>query len=234
MERLSRAALLLTPIALIATLLSEGHSGINRWIQLGPLNWNVAFLMVPSASVAFATEARNGPWWTWLAVLAMGRTLGIQPDASQATAYGAAVVFAFVTAAPAGLARAAAILCVLLSAGFAWTRPDPSRPVPEVEGILSLAQAISPSLAVVGVTALAAVAASPLLMRNSARAGMRVEAGALSVYFAVCVWMPQLGTFPVPLVGMVMSPILGFWLGSGVLTAAVRESEEQSARAGLR
>lgn len=34
--------------------------------------------------------------------------------------------------------------------------------------------------------------------------------------------MPLVGAFPVPLTGMGMSPILGFWLGIGVLSATTK------------
>jgi hypothetical protein len=45
---------------------------------------------------------------------------------------------------------------------------------------------------------------------------------ALAVYCAVVSLAPALGAFPVPLVGMGMSAILGFWLGAGALAAAAR------------
>lgn len=45
---------------------------------------------------------------------------------------------------------------------------------------------------------------------------------ALSAYFVGAFVAPALGAYPVPLVGMGMSPILGFWLGTGALASAMR------------
>jgi hypothetical protein len=35
---------------------------------------------------------------------------------------------------------------------------------------------------------------------------------------------PAFGAFPVPLVGIGMSPVVGFWLGAGALAAARRSN----------
>lgn len=100
----------------------------------------------------------------------------------------------------AGRSRIGISLFFVLAASFAWTRPDPLQSVPEVEGIIGLALTVSPLLAMFCIASLAA-------------------AIALFTCFLVCALMPLLGAFPVPLVGMGMSPILGYWLGIGTLIA---------------
>ena len=47
-------------------------------------------------------------------------------------------------------------------------------------------------------------------------------AAALAIYFLAISPKPLVGAFPVPLAGMGMSPILGFWLGIGVLSATTQ------------
>jgi hypothetical protein len=69
------------------------------------------------------------------------------------------------------------------------------------------------------VASLAGVSISPLLARKISH-GAYTPALALFVYFLGCMLMPLFGAFPVPLVGMGMSPILGFWFGIGVLITA--------------
>ena len=148
--------------------------------------------------------------------------LGVQPDASQATAFGAGLaVLAVVAPAP----RPWRIGLVLLASGLAlvsWFRPDPLEAVAEVEEIIALASAVSPVLAVLAVTLIAGASAAPALAARGTPAG---DAGlALSAYMLVAAAMTVLGAFPVPLLGVGMSPILGFWLGAGLLAARLRSA----------
>lgn len=216
-EPLFRAVLLLTPLALLIGLFSPGVSGVHRWIALGPLHWNVAFLCLPAATVAFAAFARNGSRWTWWAAPVIQAVLCLQPDASQATAFAAAGIAGLLAARSRGRSPFAAGLSLALAAVFAWTRPDPLAPLPEVEGIIRLASAQSTAMAALCIASLAAVTASPLFARNLACADAGPPALALFVYFLTSSLMPLFSAFPVPLVGMGMSPILGFWLGISAL-----------------
>jgi hypothetical protein len=202
---LLHVVLVATPVALLVSLLSTGQSGVHRWIHLGPLHWNAALLFLPAAIVALTAAMERGWRWTWWAVMAIAVALCVQPDASQATAFAAAIAAVSLP----GRGRLLTALLVALAA-FAWTRPDPLLPVPEVEGIVALAVGISGGVAALCVASLVAMAASPLMEAGTA-------ARALSVYFAVCVLMPMCGAYPVPLTGMGMSPILGFWVGIGTL-----------------
>lgn len=207
--RLYPALLLIAPLIVLASLIGPGQSGVHRWIALGPFRWNAAFLCLPAATVAIAAMARSGSRLAWLSAAALQLALCFQPDASQATAFAAAMIVTVVTTKAAMATRLTASLAFAVGAIVACTRPDPLQPVPEVEGIIALAYAHSPVTAVISVAALAAVIASPPSL-------------ALAVYFLICAIAPLFGAFPVPLVGMGMSPILGFWLGYGVLTAAPR------------
>ncbi len=51
---------------------------------------------------------------------------------------------------------------------------------------------------------------------------VRCGARALAAYALVSAVAALAGPFPVPLVGMAMSPILGLWLGAGLLAAQAR------------
>jgi hypothetical protein len=74
-------------------------------------------------------------------------------------------------------------------------------------------------VAVAAVALLAATALWPLRMAGSDLPRTRVAALALAVYCLASALAPAFGAFPVPLVGMGMSPVLGFWLGAGALAA---------------
>lgn len=205
------------PLGLAATFLSAGQLGVHRWLDLGPLHINAAQILLPPAIVACAGEGRSRLWP--LAAAAMMALLIAQPDASQATAFGAAVVV-LIGAAPWSRAqRLAARFMACLTAAAAWLRPDPLQPVPEVEEILRLAWAVSPALAVVaGVMLLAAIGSLGVFRAPAARA--------LSVYALLSALASVVAPFPVPLVGMAISPILGLWLGAGMLAAQARGQYE--------
>lgn len=209
---------LAAPAALAGTMLNAGQQGVHRWIDVGPLHVNAAATLLPGALVALAAFA--GRRWSWLAAVVTLSLLVLQPDASQATAFGAGmiVVLAFLRA-PAAI-RTCGTAAIVLGVAGAWLRPDPLAPVPEVEEIIGLAWGWSPVAAVVAVAVLAATALLPLWSAASLSPRARVAALALSACWAVVALAPAFGAFPVPLVGMGMSAILGFWLGAGALAAA--------------
>jgi cell division protein FtsW (lipid II flippase) len=207
-------------VALAATLLNAPVEGVHRWIDLGPLHVNAAAALLPAAIVALAVLAERR--WCWLAA---GATLGLlvlQPDASQAAAFGAGMLVVLASLRASAAVRMAGAAAVTLAIVAAWLRPDPLAPVPEVEGIIGLAWTWSPLAAIAAVALLAAAALWPLRMAAPGDPRARSAALALTVYCAIAALAPALGAFPVPLVGVGMSSILGFWLGAGALAAAAR------------
>ena len=203
------------------TLASPDLQGVHRWLQLGPVRLNAAELLAPALAVAVAAAAQG--LWPWIAAGAALALFAAQPDASQATALAAAVVVAICLS---NMALATKVLGVVATAGaaaVAWTRPDPLAPVPEVEEIFRLAGAISPAALAVSAAALAVASLSPMIVGRAVPAA-RPAALALSAYFVVAAIGPLLGAFPTPLVGMGVSPILGAWLGIGLLRAVARHA----------
>jgi hypothetical protein len=149
--------------------------------------------------------------------------LVLQPDASQATAFGAALaLIALFSGAPWPWRLASAAL-VLLVAAASWLRPDPLAPAPEVEGVMNLARNLSQGLALGACAALVGAVLAPLAAARAA-GETRSAAVALAGYGLLSALTPLAGAFPVPLVGMAMSPILGLWLGVGLLAALDRRS----------
>ena len=213
-EALLAGLLGIAPLALAGSLLATGQEEVHRWIRMGPLHWNVALLLLPAATVAAGVLAEGGRRWALWAALAIQALLLAQPDASQATAFAAAMVVALRGARWAGLLFVA-------GAALAWMQPDPLAPVPEVEGIVALAGSVSWLLQAACVLAIGAACAAPL--GEGRRAGT-----ALAVYLGGCALAPLAGAFPVPLAGMGMSPVIGFWLGVGAGVAARRAEREGS------
>jgi len=213
--------LLVAPAALAVTLLNPAQEGVHRWIDVGPLHVNAAALVLPAAVVALATVGDRG--WPWLAAAAMLGLLVLQPDASQAAALGAGMIVILASLRAPALVRMGGVAATVLAVAAACLRPDPLAPVPEVEGIIGLAWGSSPVVAAVAVALLAATALVPL--RLAGRGRPSTPALALAACCAVQALAPAFGAFPVPLVGIGMSPVLGFWLGAGALAAARRRNQ---------
>ncbi|OYU70793.1 MAG: hypothetical protein CFE28_12790 [Alphaproteobacteria bacterium PA2] len=216
---LQALVLRLSPVILLLTLFSADMQGVRRWVDLGPVHLNAAMLVLPSAVVALAGLAGKGPW-PWGPALVCGAILVAQPDASQVTSLAAASLVIVLLSPGRPAVRAAVVLTGLVLTAMAWTRRDPLPPVPEVEGVISLAFAYSPLLGVVASGLLLAVVVWPLMALRSGEA--RLGAAALSALLAGWVLTPFVGAYPVPLLGLGMSPILGVWLGVGMLARQAR------------
>jgi cell division protein FtsW (lipid II flippase) len=207
------------PVGLLASLANPGQAGVHRWIDIGPVHANVAALLLPAFVVALAALVRDGSW-AWLACAACAVLLILQPDASQATAFAAAVLIVVVRLPVARAIRIGAVVLVSSGAVMAWLRPDPLAPVAEVEGVVGLAYALSPPIAVTAVVALGGAALAPMMVATGPeRSAARTAALALSAYFVFSALTPLFGAFPVPLVGIGVSPVIGFWMGAGLLAA---------------
>jgi cell division protein FtsW (lipid II flippase) len=215
------------PLALAAGLLSAGQQGVHRWIDLGPLHMNVAEVLMPPAVVALGALAARPGWPLISAALTLALLIA-QPDASQATALAGALLVIVALEGRRGVSRWSGIGLVVVAVAMAWLRRDPLAPVADVEGIMGLAWRLSPLAAVVGWIALASAASAPMIMSGSERRDVATASIALAIYGMFSVLTPLLGAFPVPLVGMGMSPILGAWLGIGLL-AALSCSRQQPA-----
>ena len=215
---LFRVILAVAFVALAATFLAPAQSGVHRWIDAGPLHVNVAALLLPPAVVALGF---SGIWSRiGLAfVAAIAALLVLQPDASQATSFLTAVIILLGGSTAPRAGRITAIAAAILVAAIAWSRPDRLQPVPEVEGVLRLANTVSPILAVTAALALMATFLAPLCIRNTAGDTHRIAALALSGYFIAAGICTHFGAFPVPLVGLGMSFPVGYWLGLALLCA---------------
>lgn len=219
-ERGAAGLFVLGVLVLAASLAGIPQQGVHRWLDIGPLHINVAFVVLPLMVVALSWTVRR--WWSWALAFAGQAVLVAQPDASQATAFGAAVVVLAIGAPASRPVRIGLILLAGALSAISWLRPDPLEAVAEVEEIVALAYAASPILAGLAVLLIATTALAPAAATPGTPAR---DAGlALSAYMLVAATATVFGAFPMPLLGVGMSPILGFWLGIGLLAARFRTS----------
>lgn len=219
------AVLGLAALLVGASFLGPQQSGVHRWINAGPVSLNVAMMMLPAALVALAWLGRGGVW-PWGLALAIVVMLAMQPDRSQATAFGAGVIWLVLRSPQAMWMRALAIGAAALAVVIAWWRPDPLLPVPEVEEILLLAYAVMPVLAVAAGVSLLVFSLAPGALTLKGAPVVRHAGETLSIYLLISAAMPFVGAYPVPLVGVGMSPVIGAWLATGVLACLVRAERD--------
>jgi len=223
-RRTALGFLIAAPLGLTASFLGAGQLGVHRWLDVGPLHMNAGQILLPPAIVALTL-----PTLGHVRAIVSAAILGLliaQPDASQATAFGGALFGVIGTSQLSRARRVAAMAAVGLAMAAAWLRPDPLQPVPEVEEIMRLAWTLTPVAAVAAWTALLAATCSFALFST---AGARGGPRALGAYALLSALIPLVAPFPVPLVGMAMSPVLGLWLGVGMLAAQARFSANSPA-----
>lgn len=197
---------------LAATFAMAGSMGVHRWIPIGPLPVHAGAICLPLLIVALGgLDAFGGKlrWAPLFLAISVAMLLLLQPDAAQAIAFAGAVFTLLIANDQRGWAGWAVATVIAVLAAWTWARPNPLSPVSYVEGIVGLARQSGPAWLV---ASLAALAVLPLpffispLSRNSA------VARALGVYLCICILAPLFGSFPVPLVGFGLSPIVGYFL----------------------
>lgn len=220
-RRAPAGAVVLGTGALIATLFSPPVEGVHRWLDIGPLHINAAALFLPAVIVALAA-IRIPSRAAVVVMFGVAAVLLAQPDASQLMAFALAASILVVRSAVASRWKAFALLVAIVFTLVGWMRPDPLKPVAEVEQIFTMCAAVSPLLAWIASLALAAAAVAPLAHSPATSSATRDAGLALSAYFVAVSIAPFLGCFPVPLVGLGMSFPIGWWLGIGLLLVIAR------------
>jgi len=204
-------------VVLAGSLVGPGQDGVHRWLGIGPVQVNVAALIMPFVVVLAARRARHKHYVPYaVSMLAMAAILARQPDMSQ---LGALVAALLLWAAVQRKMRALvcmvpiAVAILVACAGV----PDPLAPVPYVEKILDLAWSVSPALALFCGVSLLLTSLSPLILAGDTE--RRPGAVALSAYFVVSGVAWLFGFFPVPLAGYGLGFVLGWMFGAAALVA---------------
>lgn len=215
-------ALAAAPSGLAASFLFADQEGVHRWIDLGPVHANVAMLLLPAAVVALGGLAGGARLWPWFLTVAAMVLLVLQPDASQALALAAAAGLIAALSVRRVAVRFAVIAALAGFAAAAWFRPDPLDSVPEVEGLVGLAFKVSPFAGAGVLILIAAVIVAPVLALRTTDTAVRIASWGLGACLLLWAVAPWLGAFPVPFAGVGMSPIVGAWLGVGLLAGFAR------------
>jgi cell division protein FtsW (lipid II flippase) len=212
--------------AILFTFVAHGLDGVHRWVYFGNLGLHAAAIVAPViiACVATAPTRRAA-----IAIaIATAILLALQPDAAQATSFAAACGLIFIQDLRFGKrARAAVLVALIACAIVSFLRKDPLHPVRYVEGIFNVVSARGPAWGLLGSVTLLLLPLPFVLAWARRRQTLSL---ALAVYVAMVTIAPAWGTFPVPIMGYGVSPILGYFIALA-LCARSTSIEASSSRA---
>ena len=200
-------ALAASAALICATFLFPGTDGVHRWVRLGPLSLNAAFLCVPVFLLGLdALLEQDKPLPAALASVFLGILLFLQPDASMLAAFTLALVAMLAFSPKTDAPMKGACIVLLLLTVASWLRLDALEPVWYVEQILPRARALG-----LGMVSAVSLAVSFLPFGTDFRS-LRTCSAASAVCLAALLLSSRLGCFPVPLIGYGISPILGYFV----------------------
>jgi hypothetical protein len=155
--------------------------------------------------------------------------LALQPDAAQASSFAAGCSVIFVCDLRFGRHEkigglGALIACAIVS----LVREDPLKPVRHVEGIVEVVTARGPAWATLATITLLLLPIPYLLSWTRHRQNLALALGA---YVAMVTIAPTWGTFPVPIMGYGVSPILGYCIALALSARLTASAPSLSGRA---
>lgn len=193
-------------LALVAsTLLLPGQAGVHRWI----LNVNASMIIAPALLLCIHASSN------YVATIIMSILLLWQPDAGQATAFGAAAMPLFLLNGklPRGI-RIATVTLIATLVGLAWTRPDSLQPVEHVEGILNLIydNGTLPILMAAFVLLFQPFGVRLKFTIKSCDQNAFALASALTIYAVTQFIVTAFAPYPVPIIGAGIAPVIGWYI----------------------
>ncbi|HEV7485454.1 MAG TPA: hypothetical protein VGQ65_07195 [Thermoanaerobaculia bacterium] len=194
--------------AILFTFVAHGLDGVHRWVYVGNLGLHASAIVAPVIIVCVATAPTRRA--AIAIAIATAILLALQPDAAQATSFAAGCGLIFIQALRFGRSARAAVLTALIACAIvSIVRKDPLHPVRYVEGIFNVVSAKGPAWALLASVTLLLLPVPFVLAWARRRQALSLG---LAVYVAMVTIAPTWGTFPVPIMGYGVSPILGYFI----------------------
>lgn len=214
--RLWRWGSLAAAIGLLATALYGIEiDGIRRWVPLGPVQIQPAFLFLPFILCLYARCPRDP--LAALAVVVAAAGIALQPDRSMAVAL--AGVGLMILLALRDRMRAAVAVVALAALGAALMHADPLVPVPFVEDVLRHGWRAGPATAVaLGIATLLLLLAPFVHIRRLEASRQRALVAFLLVWLMLLI-ASVIGPYPTPLLGYGASAVIGYCIAIVTLRA---------------
>lgn len=202
------------------TFVDAGLDGVFRWVRLGPIRLHPAAVGTPLLLFALVHLWMQQKTIFVLSLGALGLALHVlQPDAGQATAFGAAMMTLAAFPDKRKGARILLLLSSTMGVAASWMQPDPLHGVPLVEDVVPQALATHVLLGIAAIVALALLPITTLVQTYHSRKNhfAFLQGAMLTAYFTASIVVVAIGEFPTPVLGFGASPILGAIFGIGLL-----------------
>ena len=203
------AIVILSVLFLCSPFLSAGIEGVHRWIQIGPISLNTAFIFLPILLIAINKLFEVGQSKVgYIVILAIAFILFLQPDASMLSAFSVALLPIFYSNHNSMFFRYGILVILLILSIISWWNIDNLQPVSYVEDIIVLAKESGWLYLHFSVISLF------ILLWPFAKIDRCQQRGVISIslglFFLVLILSTLFGNFPVPLIGYGISPIIGY------------------------
>ncbi|PEL12340.1 FtsW/RodA/SpoVE family cell cycle protein [Bacillus sp. AFS017336] len=197
-------------ILLLLTFFDGGLQGVHRWLAIGPVRINIAFVFFPLLIIHLSNLMKSKAIWiTFSFILFFTLLLYLQPDASQLTAFTIAISISLLSVKKHKKTQVLLFIIFILLIVYSWSHLDNLAPVSYVEDILSLVKDMG-----IGWLISAIISLIILLMPfffippNNAK----LLSFSLGTYLAICILSSFFGNFPVPIIGYGTSPFIGYFI----------------------
>ncbi len=209
-SRFSKVITAVMLILLIMTLFGEGMENVNRWIKIGPVNFNVAFVATPCVLIGLWELLKN-KFWNIAAVLtvAISTIFYLQPDASQISAFAIPMIIMLYDDNKKKTTYLVTVAVLLFLVAMSWIHIDGLLPVSYVEEILVLSKNMGTIWFVLGVISLIMLPIPFILFSPEKAKKLSICIG---IYIVILLASTLIGNFPVPLMGYGMPPIIGYFI----------------------
>ena len=198
-------------LLLCSSFLSTGIEGVHRWIQVGPISLNTAFICLPVLLIAINKLMALGQSKVcYILIPIIAGVLFLQPDASMISAFSIALLPIIMSNPISKLFKYCALTILLILSVISWWNIDNLHPVAYVEDIIVLAKEGGWLYLLLCVISLFSLLLPFVKIDRYQQDG--IISVSLGLFFFVLILSTLVGDFPVPLIGYGISPIVGYMI----------------------
>lgn len=200
------AMLALGCLAVALTFLDRGLEKVHRWLALGGFRIHISSIVLPCMIIGLGElYQKKSVIFSFVITVIMLLMLALQPDASQLSAFAASIAVIVWMQVKHGLLKYGVALLSVGAITYSWIHIDSLAAVPHVEDILLLARDMGIVWFLLGIVSLAL-----LLIPFLSFPKISVLSRAVGLYYLVTLVSTFFGAFPVPFMGLGISPIIGY------------------------
>lgn len=193
-----------------STFLGPDIDGVHRWLRLPIFNLNIAAIVIPITIVAIyrLIEEENFVI-SVIGIVVAAFLLYLQPDASQLLAFSFPMIILLLKSNISQIIKGSFSVILFFLTLKSWFCLDTLQPVDYTEGVLTMLNALSVVLYIVGIVALFWIPVYFLI--SSINKNRNICIG-ITLYYWLMILSTFIGNFPVPFMGYGISPILGYYI----------------------